>query len=189
MIDPYKVANLTQFWQTLADGRHTTIVHAAREELNFSLAACDRPPANLFDTQLAAGFCSTEYPSSYGSVVSKFLEPQAGQGRAADRLAAPAADRRANRLRARRRALPVAAARRAAPAAQEARTGWTGSPRKWTTGCRRCATRASGRGGGGCRASANLSPRSLAIVRELWMWRQAEAERRDCRRAACCATI
>ena len=25
----------------------------------------------------------------------------------------------------------------------------------------------------------NLSPRSLAIVRELWMWRRAEAERRD----------
>ncbi len=84
VIDPYRAGDLGEFWQTLADGQHTTIVHAAREEVNFALTACDRPPANLFDTQLAAGFCSTEYPSSYGSVVTKFLEshsrPRASSG-------------------------------------------------------------------------------------------------------------
>ena len=73
VIDPYRVGDLTLFWRTLADGRHMTIAHAAREELNFALLACGRPLANLFDTQIAAGFCSTEYPSSYGSVVTKFL--------------------------------------------------------------------------------------------------------------------
>jgi ribonuclease D len=80
VIDPYKVQNLAEFWQTLADGGHTTIAHAAREELNFSLVACERPPANLFDTQIAAGLCSTEYPSSYGAVVMKFLSRQAAKG-------------------------------------------------------------------------------------------------------------
>ena len=91
VIDPYKAGNLTKFWETLADGSHSTIMHAAREEVNFALTACGRPPANLFDTQLAAGFCSAEYPSSYGSVVTKFLERPAREGRAADRLAAAAA--------------------------------------------------------------------------------------------------
>src|SRR5207244_10733575 len=72
--------DLSIFWRMLADGKHTTIVHAAREEVNFALYACDRPPAGLFDTQLAAGFCSLEYPSSYGSVVTKFLDRQPNKG-------------------------------------------------------------------------------------------------------------
>src|SRR5207253_7331434 len=45
VIDPYRAGKLDVFWETLADGEHTTIVHAAREELNFSLNACGRPPA------------------------------------------------------------------------------------------------------------------------------------------------
>ena len=80
VIDPYKVGDLTNFWQLLTGGRHSTIVHAAREEVNFALVACGSPPANLFDTQLAAGFCSAEYPSSYGSVVTKFLNARPGKG-------------------------------------------------------------------------------------------------------------
>ena len=96
VIDPYKVGDLTEFWQLLTDGNHVTIVHAAREELNFSLAACDRPLANLFDTQLAAGFCSNEFPSSYASVVTKFFRRQTSQRRTTDRLAAPSADGRAD---------------------------------------------------------------------------------------------
>src|SRR5689334_25432706 len=64
----------------LANGKHVTIVHAAREELNFALHACGRAPANLFDTQLAAGFCSPEYPSSYGSVVTRFLNARPAKG-------------------------------------------------------------------------------------------------------------
>ena len=39
--------------------------------------------------------------------------------------------------------------------------------------------RAAANGGGRCRASSGLSAAVLAIVRELWRWREAEAERRD----------
>ena len=83
VIDPYRVGKLSRFWQALAEGRPRTIVHAAREEVNFSLDACGRPPANLFDTQLAAGFCSTEYPVLLRIGVAKFLDrtpPRASSG-------------------------------------------------------------------------------------------------------------
>ena len=80
VIDPYRVGDMLTFWEMLANGEHSTIVHAAREEVNFALTACGRPPANLFDTQLAAGFCSAEYPSSYGSVVTKFLNARPAKG-------------------------------------------------------------------------------------------------------------
>ncbi|MEM1305257.1 MAG: ribonuclease D, partial [Planctomycetota bacterium] len=65
--------DMTPFWRVLAEGEHTTIAHAAREEINFSLTAIDAPPTGLFDTQLAAAFCSTDYPAAYSSVVSRFL--------------------------------------------------------------------------------------------------------------------
>ena len=83
VIDPLKVQNLVPFWTVLADGGHETIVHAGRQEIEFSLAAIGRPPHRLFDVQIAAGMVGIEYPASYGSLVSKLLglTPQKGETR------------------------------------------------------------------------------------------------------------
>ena len=76
MIDPYRCGDLVKFWNLLADGNHVTIVHAAREELNFALNACQRPPANLFDTQLAAGL---PVPIASALIRSLFLRIRTGR--------------------------------------------------------------------------------------------------------------
>lgn len=178
VIDPYKAGDLTKFWTMLAGGNHATIVHAAREELNFALNACGRPPANLFDTQLAAGFCSPEYPSSYGSVVTRFLNARPAKGEQRTdwrrrplteeqidyaledvRYLLPLYDTLQKRLKKLDRLAWLAEEmERWLVEVQESRD----TPR-WR--------RVSGLG--------SMSPRSLAIVRELWMWRRDEAERRD----------
>ena len=44
------------------------------------LRAVGKAPRKLFDVQLAAGFCSNEYPSAYGSVVNKFLGLKVAKG-------------------------------------------------------------------------------------------------------------
>lgn len=178
VIDPYLAGDLTAFWQALAEGKHTTIAHAAREELNFSLSACGRPPSRLFDTQIAAGFCSTEYPSSYGAVVTKTLgqKPAKGEQRT-DWRRRPLSEAQIDyALEDVRYLLPLhdqlivqlEGFGRTAWLAEEM-NGWIaevsesrGRPR-WR--------RVSGIG--------SLSPRSLAIVRELWHWREEEAEQRD----------
>ena len=82
VVDPQQV-DVEPFWRLLAEGDHTTILHAGREELNFLLRAVNRLPQDLFDIQIAAGFCSNEFPAAYGSVVSKFIghKPQKGQQR------------------------------------------------------------------------------------------------------------
>ena len=80
VIDPQPIGDLTPFWEVLADGDHITIAHAAREEINFCVNAIDRPPANLFDTQLAAALCSAEYPAAYSSVVQRFLSKRPAKG-------------------------------------------------------------------------------------------------------------
>src|SRR5690606_16638651 len=74
------VPDLDSLWNVLANGDHVSICHAAREEINFSLTAIDRPPARIFDTQLAAAFCSNEYPGAYSTVVSRILGKTPAKG-------------------------------------------------------------------------------------------------------------
>lgn len=178
VIDPYTVGKLSRFWQTLADGKHTTIVHAAREEVNFALNDGGREPANLFDAQLAAGFCSTEFPSSYGSVVGKFLDrtPAKGEQRT---------DWRRRPLTAAQIDYALEDVRFLLPLHKELdrqlqkcnRTSWfEEESATWLRDLRGSRDRPRWRKVSGI---GNLAGRSLAIVRELWMWRQAEAERRD----------
>jgi ribonuclease D len=178
VIDPYRAGDLTPFWQTLANGEHSTIVHAAREEVNFALTACGRPPAHLFDTQLAAGFCSAEYPSSYGSVVTKFLNARPGKGeQRTDWRRRPLSDEQIEyALEDVRYLLPLydTLGRKLK---KLNRLEWLGEEtERWLTDVQDARDnprwrRVSGLG--------NLSSRSLAVVRELWMWRRQEAERRD----------
>jgi ribonuclease D len=178
VIDPYRVKNLTSFWQILSEGAHTTIAHAAREELNFSLLSCHRPPANLFDTQIAAGLTSSEYPSSYGSVVTRFLGTQAAKGeQRTDWRRRPLSEAQIDyALEDVRYLLPLHDVlqrllekhRRVDWMAEEMAT-WL---REVTDARQRPRwRRVSGIGG--------LSTRSLSIVKHLWTWRQEEAERRD----------
>jgi ribonuclease D len=178
VIDPYRSGDLTVFWETLAAEGHMTVVHAAREEVNFSLHAIDRAPALLFDTQLAAGFCSMEYPSSYGSVVTKFLDRQPNKGeQRTDWRRRPLTDSQIDyALEDVRFLLPLhdelqrllASLGRLDWLAEETAT--------WLEEVRASRERPRWRKVSGI---GSMSLRSLAIVRELWRWRQAEAERRD----------
>jgi ribonuclease D len=178
VIDPYKAGDLTKFWETLAVGEHSTIVHAAREEVNFALTACGRPPSHIFDTQLAAGFCSAEYPSSYGSVVTKFLNARPGKGeqRTDWRRRPLTAEQIDYALEDVRYLLPLyeTLGRRLK---QLGRLEWLGEETdRWLADVRDSRDKPRWRRVSGI---GSLGPRNLAIVRELWMWRRGEAERRD----------
>ena len=178
VIDPYRAGDLTAFWNLLADGEHATIVHAAREELNFALNACGRPPANLFDTQLAAGFCSSDYPSSYGSVVTKFVNarPAKGEQRTDWRRRPLTDDQIEYALEDVRYLLPLYDALQR-KLKKLNRLHWLAEEMaSWLAEVQDSRDRPRWRRVTGL---GNLAPRNLAIVRELWMWRRAEAERRD----------
>jgi ribonuclease D len=178
VVDPYKVGDLNVFWRTLAEGNQTTIVHAAREELNFAYSACGKPLANLFDTQLAAGFCSAEYPSSYGSVVTRFLNarPTKGEQRTDWRLRPLSAEQIDYALEDVRFLLPLHATLHER-LKRLGRLDWLAEEmQRWLDELDDARERPRWRRVSGL---GNLSTRSLAIVRELWMWRRAEAEQRD----------
>ncbi len=73
IIDTKEVPDIDEFWETLADGDHLTIVHAGREEFRFCRRSVGRVPSNWFDVQLAAGMIGLDYPSSYGKLINRIL--------------------------------------------------------------------------------------------------------------------
>ncbi|HEY3395269.1 MAG TPA: HRDC domain-containing protein [Lacipirellulaceae bacterium] len=178
VIDPYRSGDLTEFWRTLCDGQHTTIAHAAREEFTFSLSACGRPPHALFDTQLAAGFCSTEYPASYSSVVTKFLGVRASKGeQRTDWRRRPLTDYQIEYALEDVRYLLSLHDELKHRLNRRGRLAWFDEEMQaWIDEVCESRERPRWRRVSGI---GNLSMRSLAIVRELWQWRQAEAEQRD----------
>ena len=178
VIDPYRAGDLTPFWRALAEGDHVTVAHAAREEVNFALSACGRPPANLFDTQIAAGFCSTEYPASYSSVVTKFLNarPSKGEQRTDWRRRPLSSDQIEYALEDVRYLLPLHETIHRRLKRLD-RLAWLAEETDaWLKEVSEARERPRWRRVSGI---GNLSPRSLAIVRELWTWRQQQAELRD----------
>ncbi len=73
IVDPLSCRDLTPFWELVTDedAGHETVVHAAREEFRFCRNACGKRPARLIDTQIAAGLIGLEFPAAYSTLVSR----------------------------------------------------------------------------------------------------------------------
>jgi ribonuclease D len=178
VIDPLAAGETKTFWEAIADGRHETIVHAGREELVFCLAATGRRPSRLFDIQIAAGLVGYEYPAGYGALLGKLLgeRPQKGETRT-DWRRRPLSRQQIEYALDDVRYLPAMRDRLHDRLAALGRIEWMQTEMTaWQDEVEAARTaerwrRVSGTNG--------LSSRSLAVVREMWRWREAEAERRD----------
>jgi ribonuclease D len=73
IIDALSINDINPFWELLSTGNQVTITHAAREEFLFCYRAVGRRPKNLFDMQLAAGMIGFEYPAAYANLVNRVL--------------------------------------------------------------------------------------------------------------------
>ncbi len=73
VIDPLADLDTRPFWELLAEPGRTILAHAAREEIRFCYCYTGKPIANLFDTQLAAGFVGMEFPASLSNLVQRML--------------------------------------------------------------------------------------------------------------------
>ncbi len=179
LIDTLAVQDIGPFWEVLAAPGHDTIVHAGRQELVFCLEAVGVPPANLFDVQLAAGMIGLEYPAGYGNLMFKLLGEKAQKGETrTDWRLRPLSPRQLEyalddvRHLERMRDAIVKRLNRLSRWAwfQDEMAAWQNevadarNSERW----RKVA------------GSSGLSGRSLAIVRELWTWRDREASRRNC---------
>jgi ribonuclease D len=80
LIDPLAGLDLTPFWELLCDPAIEKIVHAGPQDLEPVFRHLHRPPANIFDTQLAGGFIGMAYPASLGKLVREITGVPLGKG-------------------------------------------------------------------------------------------------------------
>ncbi len=178
IIDPLDISDLTPFWNALADGGHTTIVHAGREELSFSLRATGRHPASLVDLQIAAGLVSTDYPAGYSSLIWKILGHKLHKHETrTDWSRRPLSSRQLQYALDDVLYLETLYDKLLESLAKLDRSSWfSDEMADWQAEIEIATTGERWQRVGGI---SNLAPRSLAIVREVWRWRETMAERRD----------
>jgi ribonuclease D len=175
VVDPQAV-DIRPFWHSLAGGNRITVLHAGREELSFMLRSVGATPKRVFDVQLAAGFCSNEFPASYGSVVGKFLsrQPMKGEQRT-DWRRRPLTDAQINYALEDVRYLLPLYDRLMQTLGRLDRLRWFDEEQaEWIQSIVEAQDRKDWRRVSGI---GTLNARVLAIVRELWLWRQEEARR------------
>jgi ribonuclease D len=73
LIDPLTVGPLDAFWSVVVDPANEIVVHAGREEIRICYLACGKTPAHLVDMQLAAGLAGLNYPLGHGPLVKEVL--------------------------------------------------------------------------------------------------------------------
>jgi ribonuclease D len=178
VIDALAVADLRPFWETIAAEGHETIIHSGRGELEFCLQAIDRLPARLFDVQIAAGLVGIEYPAGFSTLISKLLGESAQKHETrTDWRRRPLSDRQVQYALEDVHYLPPIRDALHAKLVELGRLAWLDEEMAaWQDGVRRSLSQERWR-----RVSGNsgLDARSLAIVEELWKWREGEAQRRD----------
>lgn len=178
VIDALEIQDMRPFWQWLVRPNQVTVVHAGREELRFCMREIEQLPQKLFDIQIAAALVGLEYPAAYGTLIQKLLGASLQKGE--------------TRTDWRKRPLSTGQLDYAAqdviylqPLYDEL-TGrlehldrldwlWT-EMTSWQNQVMAHEQRENWRRISGI---SGLSHRSLAVVRELWRWRQKEAQRRD----------
>jgi len=173
------IGDMRPYWETIVAPGHQTIVHAGREEIMFSLAATGRPPHDLIDVQLAAGLIGVEFPAGYGTLVSRLLGKRTSK-------AETRTDWRRRPLSAQQLAYALSDVEHL-PALRDlilgklerlGRLEWLRAETdSWLGEIHVARGRERWRRVSG---SSGLNRRRLAIVREIWRWREEEAERRDC---------
>lgn len=76
IVDPLAPVDLTGFAALLADPSIAKTVHAAQSDLEPFAQLSGNGPVNVFDTQIAAGFCGLTYPVSLSRLTEEILAIQ-----------------------------------------------------------------------------------------------------------------
>lgn len=178
VVDTHAVKDVTPFWKLIATPGRETIVHAGREEFRFCRAAIGQRPHQLIDVQIAAALVGLEYPAAYGTLISKLLGKSLPKGETrTDWRRRPLSDSQITY--ALQDVLYLEQIRNLLVGQIEklGRLSWLESEMlAWQ---QQVEDAESGERWRRVSGISGMSARALAILRELWYWREEEARRRN----------
>ena len=178
VIDPMAMETTEDFWNLLAEPGRTVIAHAAREEARFCYRYAGKPIAGLFDTQLAAGFIGMEYPASLGTLVLRLVGKSLSKGETRTNWRnRPLTPDQLHYALSDVTDLESMYEQLSSSVEQLGREAWV---REEIEAFQRGVIDAEARENWQrVSGSAGLTPRQLEIVRQLWRWREGQAQRAD----------
>lgn len=176
VIDPFTVGNVSAFWELVTTGDHQTVVHAGREEFRFCWHETSSRPKNLFDVQIAAGLIGMEYPASYGKLISKLLGDRLPKGETRTNWRQrPLTEKQIEYALLDVHHLPALRDKMTDQLNKLGRLDWLHQElATWQDALVEAESREKWRRVSGI---SGLSTKALVIVRELWRWREQEAEK------------
>ena len=178
IIDTLSVKDLNPFWRLLTDENRISVAHAAREEFLFCFRDLGERPSNLFDLQIAVGMIGGDYPASYGNLVNQFCKIQLGKGETrTDWSRRPLSDRQIQYALQDVIHLETIHGKVSGKLRELGRDKWlVDETSSWLTRLETMETEPQWRRVSG---TSNLSRRALAVVREVFLWRESEAKRKN----------
>ena len=179
VIDPKPMESVDRFWHVITKGEHETIVHSGREELRFCLLATGSLPKKLVDVQLAAGLSGLEFPAAYRTLVFKLLREELAKAetRTNWRTRPLTEGQIAYALTDVDHLIPLRNALFKKLQRLDRLQCCYEETEIWARGVQRAEMVDPWRRVGG---SGGLNPKALAIVKEVWEWREETARRRNC---------
>ena len=78
LIDPFAASDLTPLYELLCDPLCTKVVHAGKQDFEPLARLYGKPPAAVFDTQLAAGLIGFPWPISLTKLIDALLQHDVG---------------------------------------------------------------------------------------------------------------
>ena len=179
LVDVHAGADLMPLAKLVAEPEVETVVHAGRQDLDILHDRFGTIPASVFDVQVAAGFTGLGSSLPYGRLVESVVGVSLQKGESyTDWCRRPLTAQQLSYAEADVRYLLPAADRLKQELAGRGRSEWMReemrvleSPDSYGTDPRDAWQRVPGRG--------TLSPRHLAILKEVAAWREEAAARRD----------
>src|SRR5579863_2982468 len=177
-VDPFEVRDLSSWWKLMASNHIAVVVHGGREEVRFCLFCAGERPGRIFDVQIAAGLMSRSFPLNYNAIVSRVLDLRThGKETRTDWRRRPLTDRQIAYAIEDVEHLLEIYTKQTLALASRGRTSWAQAEfDRFVSDLQQEPQRENWRKLPGIQS---LSSRELAVVRELWQWRDEEGQSRD----------
>lgn len=180
LIDPQACGDLSSFWELMTSGQVEVVVHAGREEIRQCIRATGKPPQRCFDVQIAAGLLGLGYPLGHAALVNQLLGANLSKSETlTDWRTRPLTPHQIRYAYDDVRFLLPLYDRMKAKLERHRRLEWAAEEFQRLTNIAADEAPSNLERWRKVKGTAGLYPRQLAVLRELFAWRQQRAESLD----------